>query len=70
MEGLTIDEAQAALAALGFDCPRSGRLDIASQAALADFQRNMQLPQTGKLDDPTAAAIDRLRHIWQGRTGR
>jgi N-acetyl-anhydromuramyl-L-alanine amidase AmpD len=58
---------QIVLSTLGFRCPLSGEFDEATKAALADFQRNVALDQSGQADTQTLAALERLRHTWEGK---
>ncbi|MDR2956810.1 MAG: peptidoglycan-binding protein [Coriobacteriales bacterium] len=70
MDNQAIRELQTALSALGFDCLINGELDQATRLAIEDFQRNERLAVSGEPDDETIAAIERLRHAWEGKDTR
>lgn len=46
--------------ALGVDV--TGEMDTATKTALRGVQQLFRLPVTGVLDEPTAHALDRLKH--------
>ncbi len=58
----TVRGAQSRLFNLGIACPASGRLDEATRAALAQFQRREGLAVTGELDAETRERLEAKHH--------
>jgi peptidoglycan hydrolase-like protein with peptidoglycan-binding domain len=66
-----VRDAQGALSQHGFDPgPADGMMGARTREALMDFQRQNNLPATGRLDSRTAQALNVQPDAGMGRTGR
>ncbi|MCL2807773.1 MAG: peptidoglycan-binding protein [Coriobacteriia bacterium] len=60
---------QGALSSMGFDCAVDASFGPETEQALRVFQNDMGLRPTGILDSENLAALQRLKHIWEGKRG-
>jgi peptidoglycan hydrolase-like protein with peptidoglycan-binding domain len=67
--GRDVQLLQDILGSLGFSCPDDGIFGAHTERAVREFQVNVGLDADGIVGDSTFAAIERLRHAWDGKTG-
>lgn len=68
LHGADVHLLQCALNVLGFSCgPPDGIFGVHTERAVAEFQSNVGLPRDGIAGPETVRAVERLRHIWEGR---
>ena len=65
--GYDVTTLQTALAALGFPCSTDGIFGGHTERAVREFQRNAGIDSDGIVGNSTFAAIERLRHAWEGK---
>jgi peptidoglycan hydrolase-like protein with peptidoglycan-binding domain len=65
--GCDVRTLQTALSALGFSCAADGIFGGHTERAVREFQQNAGIPSDGIVGDSTFAAIERLRHAWEGK---
>ncbi|MDR2197350.1 MAG: peptidoglycan-binding protein [Coriobacteriales bacterium] len=58
---------QTALISLGFSCAPDGIFGAHTERAVREFQMNAGFKDDGIVGDATWAALNRLRHAWEGR---
>ncbi len=59
---------QQALGVLGFSCAGDGIFGAGTDRAAREFQRNVALPADGIVGPDTVAALQNLRHLWEGKS--
>lgn len=69
--GADVEELQRALTILGFSTVEiDGKFGAYTEGALREFQYNTGLNPDGIAGSATIAAIERLRHVWEGKDDR
>ncbi|MHB8804519.1 MAG: peptidoglycan-binding domain-containing protein, partial [Coriobacteriia bacterium] len=68
LHGADVSTLQGALNVLGFASgPPDGIFGAFTERAVGEFQSNVGLPRDGIAGPETVRAIERLRHVWQGK---
>lgn len=68
LHGADVSTLQGALNVLGFASgPPDGIFGAFTERAVGEFQSNVGLPRDGISGPETVRAIERLRHVWQGK---
>lgn len=68
LHGGDVRTLQGALNVLGFWCGAlDGVFGAFTERAVREFQRNVGLPADGIVGADTVGALERLRHVWQGK---
>ncbi|MHB8050366.1 MAG: peptidoglycan-binding domain-containing protein [Coriobacteriia bacterium] len=68
LHGADVSTLQGALNVLGFASgPPDGIFGTFTERAVGEFQSNVGLPRDGIAGPETVRAIERLRHVWQGK---
>jgi peptidoglycan hydrolase-like protein with peptidoglycan-binding domain len=65
--GRDVNTLQIALVSLGFSCTPDGIFGVHTERAVREFQMNVGFRGDGIVGDASYAAINRLRHAWEGR---
>jgi len=68
LHGVDVRTLQGALNVLGFACGTpDGIFGAFTERAVREFQANVSLPADGIAGTDTVGALERLRHVWQGK---